>query len=60
MNARVLEQLGITVDSFASIVPMGRRGQAAEIAQAVVFLCSDAASYITGQPLVVDGGATVS
>ena len=60
MNDRVLEQLGISVDSFASAVPMGRRGQAAEVAQAVVFLCSDAASYITGQPLVVDGGATAS
>jgi len=33
---------------------------ATEIAQAVVFLCSDAASYITGQPLAIDGGYTVS
>jgi NAD(P)-dependent dehydrogenase (short-subunit alcohol dehydrogenase family) len=60
MNDRILGQLGATVDSFASTVPMGRMGQAAEIAQAVVFLCSDAASYITGQPLVVDGGSTAS
>ena len=47
-------------DDFASMVPMGRMGQAAEIAQAVVFLCSDAASYITGQPLVIDGGFTAN
>jgi NAD(P)-dependent dehydrogenase (short-subunit alcohol dehydrogenase family) len=29
-----------------------------EIAQAVVFMCSDAASYLTGQALALDGGAT--
>jgi NAD(P)-dependent dehydrogenase (short-subunit alcohol dehydrogenase family) len=57
---RILNQLGGTVDDFASMVPMGRMGQAEEVAQAVVFLCSDAASYITGQPLVIDGGFTVS
>jgi NAD(P)-dependent dehydrogenase (short-subunit alcohol dehydrogenase family) len=56
--ARTVEQLGIVVDGLASIIPMGRIGQATEIAQAVVFLCSDAASYITGQPLVIDGGYT--
>lgn len=60
MNDRRLEQLGPTVDAFASTVPMGRVGQAEEIAQAVIFLCSDAASYITGQPLALDGGYTVS
>ncbi len=60
MNERTIEQMGIAVDSLASTVPMGRIGQAAEIAQAVVFLCSDAASYITGQGLIVDGGLTAS
>ncbi|MEH2299716.1 MAG: SDR family oxidoreductase [Nostoc sp.] len=44
----------------ANRVPMGRMGRAAEVAQTVVFLCSDAASYITGQPLVIDGGVTAT
>jgi NAD(P)-dependent dehydrogenase (short-subunit alcohol dehydrogenase family) len=58
MIDRAVEQMGIEVDGLASIIPMGRIGQAAEIARAVIFLCSNAASHITGQPLVVDGGFT--
>jgi NAD(P)-dependent dehydrogenase (short-subunit alcohol dehydrogenase family) len=38
-------------------VPMQRIAAAAEIARAVLWLCSDEASYVTGHPLVVDGGA---
>ncbi len=41
-------------------VPMGRFGEADEIAQAVVFLASDEASYITGTNLNVDGGLTAA
>jgi NAD(P)-dependent dehydrogenase (short-subunit alcohol dehydrogenase family) len=37
-------------------IPMGRVGRAVEIADAVLWLCSDAASYITGQSISVDGG----
>ncbi len=39
-------------------IPLGRFGQPEDVAQAVSFLCSDAAGYITGQTLVVDGGMT--
>ena len=45
---------------LASLVPMGRMGQPGEIAATVVFLCSDAASYITGQSIVIDGGYTAA
>lgn len=39
-------------------VPMGRMGDAWEVAHACAFLASDAAAYITGTELVVDGGLT--
>ena len=38
------------------LVPMGRFGRPEEIAEAVLFLCSDRSSFITGHALVVDGG----
>ncbi len=37
-------------------VPMGRVGEPQEVAEVVVWLCSDASSYVTGVPLPVDGG----
>jgi 3-oxoacyl-[acyl-carrier protein] reductase len=41
----------------AAAIPMGRYGEPAEFARAAAFLLSDAAAYITGATLVVDGGA---
>jgi NAD(P)-dependent dehydrogenase (short-subunit alcohol dehydrogenase family) len=41
---------------YEAQIPMGRLGDTAEIASAVVWICSDAASYLTGHCLAVDGG----
>ncbi len=42
--------------TWASVTPLGRVGQPLDVAQAVVFLASSQASFITGQTLFVDGG----
>ena len=42
--------------AILSLVPLGRKGEAQEIADAVAFLASDQAAYITGQVLGIDGG----
>ncbi|MCC5668779.1 SDR family oxidoreductase [Nostoc sp. CHAB 5784] len=60
MIDRFVDEMSITTDDVAAMSPMGRMGQVEEIAQVVVFLCSDAASYITGQPFVIDGGYTAN
>ena len=41
---------------FLNTIPLGREGEASEVAAAVVFLVSDEASYITGQNFNVNGG----
>ena len=41
-------------------IPAGRQGSAWEVAQCALFLLSDESSYVTGQPLVVDGGLSVA
>jgi NAD(P)-dependent dehydrogenase (short-subunit alcohol dehydrogenase family) len=44
--------------SLESAIPIGRIGQPEEIASTVVWLCSDGASFVTGQTFAIDGGYT--
>ena len=46
------------VQKLSSIIPMGRMADINEYKGAIVFLCSDASSYMTGSNLIIDGGKT--
>ncbi|KQY47322.1 3-oxoacyl-ACP reductase FabG [Cellulomonas sp. Root137] len=60
MLRQTAERLGITFEQFlegaAKEIPVGRVGQPADIANAVSFFCSEAASFVNGQVLYVAGG----
>ena len=47
------------VDRYKRFVPLGRMGRSQDIVNAIMFLASEQAAYITGQNLVVDGGLTL-
>jgi NAD(P)-dependent dehydrogenase (short-subunit alcohol dehydrogenase family) len=54
-----LSQHAELAKQLVSLIPMGRMGLSQEIAEAVVWLCDDTSSFVTGQALVVDGGQTI-
>jgi len=58
MNRRVEEQAGIDPTEVQAKLPLRRYASAVEIAEIVAFLASDAAGYVTGTDLLVDGAWT--
>ena len=56
MIDRFIEKNKLTKDAMVSGEPIGRFGEPEEIAEAALWLCSDASSFTTGHALVVDGG----
>ena len=59
MVERVLAADAAVAAGIEAMEPVGRLGDPEEIASAVLWLCSDGAAFVTGHPLVVDGGLTV-
>ncbi len=47
-------------ERYKGMIPLGRIGDPEEAAEAAVWLCSDAASYVTGHSMIVDGGLTAA
>ena len=47
------------VKKLTNLIPMGRMSDIDEYKGAIVFLCSDASSYMTGENVVIDGGKSV-
>jgi 2-keto-3-deoxy-L-fuconate dehydrogenase len=57
---RLVDDVGESLDALRARQPMGRLGTTDEVAQAVLYLASDAAAFITVSALVIDGGLTAA
>ncbi|MCH8250484.1 MAG: SDR family oxidoreductase [Proteobacteria bacterium] len=58
MADRLADGIGASKDDLDAMHPIGRTGNVDEVANAVLWLCSDKASFVTGTSLAVDGGFT--
>ena len=56
MLKRAFEKVPGMAEGIDAAEPVGRLAQPTEIGEAVAWLCSDAASFVTGHPMAVDGG----
>jgi 2-keto-3-deoxy-L-fuconate dehydrogenase len=57
---RLVEEVGESLDGLRARQPMGRLGRPEEIAEAVLYLASDDAAFVTGTAFVIDGGLTAA
>jgi NAD(P)-dependent dehydrogenase (short-subunit alcohol dehydrogenase family) len=57
---RLVEEVGESLDALRARQPMGRLGTPEEIADAIHYLASDAAAFVTGTAFVIDGGLTAA
>jgi NAD(P)-dependent dehydrogenase (short-subunit alcohol dehydrogenase family) len=57
---RLVSEAGESLDDLRARQPMGRLGETDEIAEAVLYLASDAAAFVTGSVLTIDGGLTAA
>jgi 3-oxoacyl-[acyl-carrier protein] reductase len=58
MTSQIVNTPGVK-EAFNAETPLGRFGEIEDVVNAVVWLSSDAAGYITGQNLLIDGGASL-
>ncbi len=57
---RLVHEAGESLDALRARQPLGRLGTPEEVAEAVLYLASDAAGFVTGSALVIDGGLTAA
>ena len=58
MIDRLADGMNVKKDDLTTFHPIGRLGRVEEVAEAVLWLCSDKASFVTGHSMMVDGGFT--